>query len=79
MSFVNFITIVDSSEKDCVYGIISVENVSVSEVQKKIYEIKNDPLFKERFSDRWQIDDILSKFPKEWNLKISYGEKAVYI
>lgn len=46
------------------YGILTVENVSVEEVRKKIREIINK-FYNAEFYD-WSVDDISKKFPKEW-------------
>ena len=56
--------LVECSDYDVQYGILTVENVSTMEVQKKIYEIKNR-FYKEGFED-WCIDDVLEEFPEEW-------------
>lgn len=56
--------LVECSDYDVVYGILTVENVSVQEVQNKIYEIKNK-FYDEGFED-WCIDDVFEKFPAEW-------------
>ena len=47
------------------YGYLEIENVSVNEVQQKIYEIKNDERFKEECPE-WCIDDVFARFPNEW-------------
>ena len=57
--------LVECCEHDYVYGILTVENVSIEEVQNKIYEIKNDEEFLEENPD-WTIDDVFEHFPKEW-------------
>ena len=46
------------------YGILTVEDVDVDEVQNKICEIKNR-FYDEGFDD-WCLDDVFEKFPKEW-------------
>lgn len=56
--------LVECSDHDYQYGILTVENVSLKEVQDKIYEIKNK-FYDEGFDD-WCIDDVLEKFPEEW-------------
>ncbi len=56
--------LVECSDHDVQYGILTVENVSVEEVQNKIYEIKNK-FFDKGFED-WTIDDVFMKFPDEW-------------
>lgn len=57
--------LVECSDHDVIYGILTVENVSLEKVQKKIYEIKNDEIFLEENPD-WCIDDVFEWFPKEW-------------
>lgn len=56
--------LVECSDYDVQYGILTVENVSVEEVQKKIYEIKNR-FYNEGFED-WCIEDVMMEFPEEW-------------
>ena len=56
--------LVECSDYDVLYGILTVENASVEEVQNKIHEIKNK-FFEEGFDD-WCIDDVLEQFPEEW-------------
>ena len=56
--------LVECSDYDMQYGILTVENVSVKEVQDKIYEIKNK-FYDEGFED-WTIDDVFEEFPEEW-------------
>lgn len=55
---------IDCSDHDAQYGILTVHNVSLKEVQNKIYEIKNE-FYDEGFDD-WTIDDVFEKFPDEW-------------
>lgn len=57
--------LVECCEHDYVYGILTVERVSTEEVQKKIYEIKNDEKFLKENPD-WTIDNVFEHFPKEW-------------
>ena len=56
--------LVECSDYDVIYGILTVKNVSVKEVQEKIYEIKKR-FFDEGF-DEWCIDDVFNEFPEEW-------------
>ena len=56
--------LVECSDHDCQYGILTVENVDLKEVQDKIYEIKNK--FYDEGFENWCIDDVLEKFPTEW-------------
>ena len=58
--------LVECSDHDVIYGILSVKNVGLEEVQKKIYEIKNDEKFLEENPD-WTISDVLERFPEDWN------------
>lgn len=56
--------LVECSDYDNLYGVLTVKNVSAKEVQKKINEIKN------RFYDEknygWCIGEVFENFPKEW-------------
>lgn len=56
--------LVECSDWDVQYGILTVENVSLEEVQKKIYEIKNR--FYDEGCDDWCIEDVFEQFPEEW-------------
>lgn len=56
--------LVECNDYDVQYGILTVENVSVEEVQDKIYEIKKR-FYDEGFDD-WCIDDVFEEFPEEW-------------
>ena len=56
--------LVECSDYDVQYGILTVEGVSVAEVQNKIYEIKNR-FYDEDFDD-WCLDDVFEQFPEEW-------------
>ena len=56
--------LVECSDWDVQYGILTVENVSLEEVQAEIYEIKRR--FDEEGFDDWCVDDVLEQFPKEW-------------
>ena len=57
--------LVECSDYDVQYGILTVENVSLKEVQNKIYEIKRR--FSDEGFDGWCIDDVFEEFPKEWD------------
>ena len=57
--------LVECSDYDETYGILTVENVSVKEVQNKIYEIKGK--FCDDGNYSWCIDDVLEQFPAEWD------------
>jgi hypothetical protein len=56
--------LVECTDHDMQYGILTVENVSAKKVQEKIYEIKH------KFSDvgfnDWTLDDMFMEFPEEW-------------
>lgn len=56
--------LVEVSDHKIQYGILTVKNVSVEEVQDKICEIKNR-FYDEDFDD-WSIDDVFEEFPNEW-------------
>lgn len=56
--------LVECSDYDVLYGILTVEGVSIEEVQNKIYEIKSR-FDKEGFDD-WTLDDVFAEFPDEW-------------
>ena len=60
--------LVECSDYDVQYGILTVENVSIEAVQNKIYEIKNR-FYEEGFDD-WCIDDVLEQFPEEWEWEL---------
>ena len=69
--------LVECSDYDEVYGILTVECVSAQEVQAKIYEIKNR-FYDEGFDD-WCIDDVLAEFPEEWEWDYVSGDDIVEI
>lgn len=56
--------LVECSDHDMHYGVLTVENVSAEEVQNKIYEIKAK-FYAEDFDD-WTIDDVFMEFPDTW-------------
>lgn len=56
--------VVDCSDHDAQYGILTVDDVGLKEVQNKIYEIKRK--FSDEGFDDWCIDDMLNEFPEEW-------------
>lgn len=56
--------LVECSDHDYQYGILTVENVDLKEVQDKIYEIKRK--FCDEGFDDWCLDDLFEKFPEEW-------------
>lgn len=54
----------ECSDHDVQYGILTVDNVSLEEVQNKIYEIKCK--FSDEGFDDWWIDNVFEEFPEEW-------------
>lgn len=69
--------LVECTNYDTVYGILSVEAVEEETVQQKIYEIKNK-FYKEGFND-WTIEDVLAKFPSEWNWEYNQTSSKIEI
>jgi hypothetical protein len=69
--------LVECSDYDTIYGILTVENVSLKEVQEKIYEIKNK-FYDEGFDD-WCIDDVFEKFPDTWEWNFVQGDDVLEI
>ena len=63
--FTTRVKLMECCDHDVCYGILKVHNVTVDEIQKKIYEIKNDEDFLEEYPD-WTIDDVFNHFPDEW-------------
>ena len=57
--------VVECSDYNVFYGILEVKNISIEEVQEKIYEIKQS--FDENNIDDWTIEDIFNQFPIEWD------------
>ncbi len=57
--------LVECTDYDVTYGILTVDNVSADEVQKKIYEIKQKFL-SEGFDD-WTVEDVLMQLPWEFS------------
>ena len=68
--------LVECSDHDVIYGILTVYNVSTEEVQNKIYEIKNNKKFLEE-NPGWCIDDVFEYFPDEWNWEFDCGADDV--
>lgn len=58
------IKVVDCTEHDEMYGILTVENASVKDVQNKICEIKS--MFQDEGFEDWYIKDLFNRFPDEW-------------
>ena len=56
--------LVECTDYDVVYGILTVENATAKEVQDKIYEIKKR-FYDEGFDD-WTIEDVMDEFPDTW-------------
>lgn len=73
------VQLVDCTDYKMVYGYLEVEDLPIYEVQDKINEIKNDKEFLKEFADCWTIEDVLSKFPKEWKIEYHDGECAIEI
>ena len=69
--------LVECSDYDVQYGILTVENASAEEVQNKIYEIKNR-FYNEGFND-WCVEDILAEFPEEWEWDITQADNIIEI
>ena len=63
--------LVDCCDHDATYGILIVENVSIEEVQQKIYEIKKE--FCDNNFDDWCLDDVFEKFPENWEWDFEQG------
>ena len=62
------IKVVECCDHKEVYRYLEIENISVEEVQQKIYEIKNSKEFLEECPD-WCINDVFKRFPAEWKWK----------
>ena len=74
------VQLVDCLDYEMIYGYLEVEDLPIYEVQDKINEIKNDEEFLKEFGeDCWTIEDILSKFPKEWKVEYYDGECVIEI
>lgn len=69
--------LVECTDYDTVYGILSVEAVNEETVQQKIYEIKNK-FYEEGFND-WTIEDVLAEFPLEWNWEYNQTNSKIEI
>ena len=69
--------LVECTDYDTVYGILTVENVSAQEVQHQIYEIKKR--FHNEGNDCWSIDDVLEQLPEEWDWDFERGIRLVEI
>ena len=69
--------LVECTDYDYIYGILDVEAVDEETVQQKIYEIKNK-FYKEGFDD-WSIEDVLAKFPPEWNWEYTRTKSKIEI
>jgi hypothetical protein len=57
--------VVECTDYDVTYGILTVDNVSADEVQKKIYEIKQK--FLDEGFDDWTVEDVLMQLPWEFS------------
>ena len=69
--------LVECTDYDYIYGILNVEAVEKETVQQKIYEIKNK-FYEEGFDD-WSIEDVLAKFPPEWNWEYTQTKSKIEI
>lgn len=69
--------LVECTNYDTMYGILSVEAVDEETVQQKVYEIKNQ-FYEEGFDD-WTIEDVLDKFPDEWEWECTYTSSKIEI
>lgn len=69
--------LVECTNYNTVYGILKVEAVDEETVQQKIYEIKNK-FYEEGFND-WTIEDVLAKFPLEWNWEYNQTNSKIEI
>ena len=69
--------LVECSDHNYNYGILTVENVSMNEVQNKIYEIKRK-FYDEDFDD-WCIDDLFAEFPEEWEWSFESTDINEYV
>lgn len=69
--------VVECSDYDVIYGILTVENVSIDEVQEKIYEIK-ERFYNEGFDD-WTIEDVFAEFPEEWEFTFEQIDSTIEI
>ena len=69
--------LVECTDYDTIYGILSVEAVDEGTVQQKIYEIKNR-FYEEGFDD-WTVEDVLANFPPEWNWEYNQTDYKIEI
>lgn len=69
--------LVECSDYDTIYGILTVENATVKEVQDTIYEIKNK-FYDEGFNG-WTIDDVFMEFPDTWEWNFVQGDDVLEI
>ena len=69
--------LVECTDYDTIYGILSVEAVDEGTVQQKIYEIKNR-FYEEGFDD-WTVEDVLANFPPEWNWEYNQTDHKIEI
>ena len=76
MNKMRSVRLVECSDHDYDYGILHFKNVSLDEVQEKIYEIKS------KFDDEewdWTIYDVLEEFPEEWECWLEEIEQGDYL
>lgn len=67
--------LVECSDWDILYGVLTVKNVDINIVQDKIYQIKKK--FYDQEFDDWTLDDVFAEFPEEWEWefqRIDYDE-----
>ena len=56
--------LVECTDHDIIYGVLTVKGIDVEIVQKEIYKIKRG--FSLIGYTDWTIDDVFEEFPKEW-------------
>lgn len=76
MNKMRSVRLVECSDHDYDYGILHFKNVSLDEVQQKIYEIKNR-LYEKDWD--WTIDDVVEAFPEEWECWFEEVEANEYL
>ena len=69
--------LVECTDYDTVYGILSVDAVDEETVQQKIFEIKNK-FYEEGFED-WTVEDVLANLPPEWNWEYNQTDSKIEI
>ena len=56
--------LLDCCDTEVVYGVLTVDDVSVDDVKQKICEIKENFFCNGNYD--WTIEDIFAQFPNEW-------------